>query len=87
MTSVQSDPETSNFVSWNADLESIFNVPLLSHTVSENKKRKSLSSHRLLTSDEIIKENVQAAENKIKKKWKKSRGKESGRKIKTKSVE
>ena len=67
LESAMSITQPSNYVSWNADLESIFEVPLLSPTAPEKKKRKTISSHRLLTSEEIITEKLKAADLKLKK--------------------
>ena len=55
------------YVNWNADLNAIFDVPLLTSCPKKKQRKKCLSTHRLLTSEEIINKKLEAAESKIKK--------------------
>ena len=59
MTPIQSDPKTSNFVSLNADLDSIFNVPLLSPTSSENQRKVQGADNKIQTEMEKVEEKNQ----------------------------
>jgi hypothetical protein len=67
--------DNSSSVTWSASVESVFELPTPAAASEKKVNRKKITSHRLLTSDEIYEQKTQEKENKIRQEFEKEQRK------------